>query len=80
MVSPTLESKFLSALQSRGLVYSLKFSDVEELINASMMVSTYNEGDHGMDWDNFHDLDTIYAWFDYLEGTYIHTILINYIY
>lgn len=70
LVAPNVEAKFTSALKSRNLDHSIKYSDVQELVDASKMVTKDEGGDHGMDWDNFHDLDTMYAWFDHLEGTY----------
>ncbi len=73
MVAPTLDAAFTLALSEQGLQHVLKHSDVQRLIDAAPMKTSSGgrDEDHGMDWDDFHDLATIYAWFDYLEGNIV---------
>ena len=51
---------------NRGIEHSVKHANAQELANKSKMV-TRDEG-RDMDWADYHDVDTIYAWLDELEG------------
>ena len=66
MVSPEEAPSFKSYLDLRRIEYALRHANVQELANASRLV-TYEEY-RDMDWENYHDLETIYAWMDELQG------------
>ena len=61
-------------LESHNLDWSVMIPDVQSLIElekipeqkSSDIVTT----GHNMDWTQYHTLDDIYGWFDYLESTY----------
>ena len=66
MVSPNVAPVFKSSLEVQRIEYILRHVNVQELANQSKL-TTFDE-DKDMDWENYHDLETIYAWIDGLEG------------
>merc|ERR1712117_936832 len=57
---------------SAKIKYSVIHEDVQKLIDAmpKMKLHKKNSPDkyHSMDWDDYHDLATMYEYLDYLEG------------
>ena len=49
---------------NRGIEQSVKHANAQELADRSK----FKETSRDMDWEDYHDLDTIYAWLDDLEG------------
>ena len=72
MVSPNVTSAFKSSLDMQRIEYTLRHANVQELLDRTKM-KTYDE-DRDMDWENYHDLETIYAWIDELEGGIIYRL------
>jgi len=72
MMPPSYQDNFNTLLKVKGLSSSLMISDVGELTRKEVVASTTNrEGlAHSMDWENYHSLEDIYGWFDYLETTF----------
>ncbi len=70
IVAPEAEASIALKLKQHGMTLKLKHGDLQTLIDFAPMVeaSQVKNDEHGMDWDNYHDLDTIYNWFEYLEG------------
>jgi len=68
MVSPTLAPVFELVLRNRKIEYSMHLANAQEVADRSRM-ATREEG-RDMDWEDYHDTDTIYAWLDELEATY----------
>ena len=66
MVSPEAAPAFKSSLDFQRIKYALRHNNVQELAKHTKL-TTFNE-DKEMDWQNYHDLETIYAWMDELEG------------
>ena len=50
----------------RKIEHSVHLANAQEVADRSRMV-TRDEG-RDMDWEDYHDTDTIYAWLDELEG------------
>ena len=50
----------------RKIEYSMHLANAQEVADRSKM-ATREEG-RDMDWEDYHDTDTIYAWLDELEG------------
>ena len=64
-----------SWLNSNNLDWSIMIPDVQALIelekipNESLPSDQVKAG-HNMDWTQYHTLEDMYGWFDYLETTY----------
>ena len=64
-----------SWLKSNNLDWSIMIPDVQALIelekipNESLPSDQVKAG-HNMDWTQYHTLEDMYGWFDYLETTY----------
>merc|ERR1719414_1598397 len=70
MVSPNVAPAFELALRNRMIEHNVKHANAQELADRSASrMRTLEEG-RDMDWEDYHDLDTIYAWLDELEATY----------
>ena len=57
----------------RKIEHIVKHVNAQEIADRSKF-RTRDEG-RDMDWADYHDLDTIYAWLDELEGKINHTRL-----
>ena len=72
MVAPKFANVFTSALDSAKIKYSVIHEDVQKLIDAMPKMKLHNKNSpdkyHSMDWDDYHDLATMYEYLDYLEG------------
>ena len=67
MVSPTVAPAFKLALRNRGIEHAVKYANAQEVADRHKM-KTYDEA-RDMDWEDYHDFETIYAWVAELEGT-----------
>ena len=72
MVAPNFANVFASALDSAKIKYSVIHEDVQKLIDEMPKMKLHNKNSpdeyHSMDWDDYHDLATMYEYLDYLEG------------
>ena len=62
-------------LDSNNLDWSVMISDVQSLmelekIPSSSSPSNREKTGHNMDWTQYHPIEEMYGWFDYLETTY----------
>lgn len=53
-----------------GLETELLSSNIQELLDSVPMVKGSMRGGHSMDWTNYHPIEDIYSYWDYLEATY----------
>ena len=74
MVAPQNDAKFTSQLDLAKIQYSVMSDNVEELLKTMPKMKLYKKntlnGMHSMDWEQYHDLPTIYEYLDYLTGNY----------
>jgi len=60
-------------LDSNNLDWSIMISDVQSLMELEKMPAPSGEKSklgHNMDWTQYHPIEEMYGWFDYLESTY----------
>lgn len=60
----------MAFLKDSGLQTSLINSNIQELIEAAPMVKGTLKSGHSMDWENYHPIEDMYSYWDYLEETY----------
>ena len=53
-----------------GLETELLSSNIQELLDSVPMVKGSMRAGHSMDWTNYHPIEDIYSYWDYLEATY----------
>jgi len=73
MVPPGMDKQLETELQEKGIQWSVMIKDVQENINMEKISSKRQEEPntkHSMTWDEYHSLDDIYTYFDYLEETF----------
>ena len=72
MVAPKYDKIFTSALDSAKIQYSIMSDDVQKLVEKMPKMKLHNkdtpDGYHSMDWEDYHDLATMYEYLDFLEG------------
>jgi len=73
MVPPQFHKQMEADLAARGLSFEVIIPDVQELIENEKVKAVSREkasADHAMTWDEYHTLDDMYSYLDYLEATY----------
>ena len=73
MSSPDNVDRLQSWLEHHNLGWTFIIHDVQSLIdiqNMSAGIKEINNFAHNMDWIEYHPLEDIYAWFDFLETKY----------
>jgi murein tripeptide amidase MpaA len=74
MVAPEVADKFTAAMRSMGIVFSVTVNDVQTMVDAFPIRQRDSGGDagqadHGMTWDEYHSLETMYEYLDFLEAS-----------
>merc|ERR1719391_835888 len=63
MTPPELEESVTAWLDKNGIPYHTMIEDVQQLIHETRPVAKSSTGSgSGMDWEDYHDLDTLNAW------------------
>jgi len=63
MTPPELEESVTAWLDKNGIPYHTMVEDVQQLIHETRPVAKSSSGSgSGMDWEDYHDLDTLNAW------------------
>ena len=62
MAGPAHLADLVSGLEARGIEHSVMIEDVERLSERTKMT----KGPRDMDWDSYHPIEDMYAYFDYL--------------
>jgi len=73
MVPPAVQSSFTRQLTLKGIQHEIMISNVQELINIEKVQSRLGHNasaDHAMSWTEYHPLEDMYSYLDYLEATY----------
>jgi len=72
MVTPDMAASLEAVLTLQGIEWSVMIKDVQSLIDLEKKAPKRPTGDsrHAMTWDDYHTLDDIYSYFDYLEQTF----------
>ena len=73
MVPPQHHIQMEADLFASGLSFEVIIPDVQELIENEKVKAVTKEvasADHAMTWDEYHTLDDMYTFLDYLEATY----------
>jgi len=73
MVAPKAQEAFTSELTEKGIKYQVMIENVQDLINLEKIESAQIKrvsADHPMTWTEYHTLEDMYAYLDYLEATY----------
>ena len=73
MVAPEHNKRFTSQLDSAEIHYSLTSEDVEDWLKTMPKMKAYTKtqiGGHSMDWDNYHELATIFNYLEYLKSNH----------
>ena len=72
MVAPNYDEIFTSALESAKIQFSVMSADVQKLVDEMPKMKLHSkdhpDGYHSMDWEDYHDVATMYEYLDYLEG------------
>jgi len=72
MVPPSAQSTFIRRLNEQGIKHEVMIEDVQTLINLERPKSKGKKvsADHDMTWTEYHSLEDMYSFLDYLESTY----------
>jgi murein tripeptide amidase MpaA len=73
MVPPTVQKSFTSQLTTRGVRHEVMIPNVQALIDlekAQAKLGVKSSADHDMSWTEYHTLDDMYSYLDYLEATF----------
>jgi len=72
MTSPGMDSALEAELDRQNIAWSVMISDVQELISSSENTGavTRESSGHAMTWDDYHSLEDMYSYFDYLETSF----------
>jgi murein tripeptide amidase MpaA len=73
MVPPQHQHQMDADFAARGMSYEVIIPNVQELIEKEKVKAVTKErasADHAMTWDEYHTLDDMYSFLDYLEATY----------
>jgi len=73
MVPPGLQGQLETDLELKGISYELMIPDVQKLIELEKIAAPKQETPnprHSMTWTEYHSLEDMYSYLDYLEETY----------
>jgi len=73
MTSPGMDSVLEAELDSHNIAWTVMISNVQELINKENAGAVHKDkagSGHSMTWDDYHSLEDMYSYFDYLETTF----------
>jgi len=73
MAPPEYVHQLEKDLEVRGISYEVMIPDVDAVIQLEKITAKTREvpsADHPMTWDEYHPLEDMYAFLDYLENTY----------
>jgi len=76
MTSPQHKQKLTKSLESQGIQYELMVDDVQTLIEyekvpaVADLAAAASSADHSMTWTEYHSLEDMYSYLDYLEKNY----------
>jgi len=73
MTPPEFVHQLETDLEVRGISYNVMIPDVDAVIQLEKVAARTAEvpsADHPMTWDEYHPLEDMYAFLDYLEATY----------
>merc|ERR1711887_316220 len=73
MVPPSAQSTFIRTLNEEGIKHEVMIEDAQSLINLERAQSGKGKkvsADHDMTWTDYHSLEDMYSFLDYLETTY----------
>ena len=73
MVPPRFVPAFTADLAAQGLTFEVMIPDVQKLIELEKIGAPRKEvpsSQHAMTWDEYHSLEDMYSFLDYLEATY----------
>jgi len=70
MVSPEQAEELRAKLDKRGMKYEIAIPNVQKNLDKTLSRLASKAADSGMDWTDYHDVDTFYAWYDELAATY----------
>ena len=72
MVAPMYDKLFTTELDSAHIEYFEMSDNILKVLNKMPKMKVHNKdhrnGHHSVDWEDYHDLATIYEYLDYLEG------------
>jgi len=69
--SPEEVVEVISLLAEHGVQYSVMIEDVQELMEmVPMKKGSMTKAGHSMDWTDYHPIEDIHSYLDYLEETY----------
>jgi hypothetical protein len=73
MVGPDHLSEFVAGLDVTGIEHSVMVEDAQVLANQHKMVpagqrTRSGKADHDMDWEDYHPIEDMYSYLQYLEG------------
>ena len=66
MAGPAHLADLVAGLEARGIEHSVMVEDVERLSERTKMPTYTGKGPRDMDWDSYHPIEDMYAYFDYL--------------
>jgi len=74
MVPPNMLNTFKEDLNTKNISFSVMIEDVQNLIDLEKVPAAPREGEinpkHAMTWTEYHSVEDIYTFLDYLEETY----------
>ena len=73
MVPPAAQKTFIKHMTAKEIEHEVMIPDIQELINLEKVQSrvAYNtSAGHDMTWTEYHPLEDMYSYLDYLEATY----------
>ena len=73
MASEINAERLKTWLDSNHLDWSVMISDVQSLMELEKIPASSGDkakAGHNMDWTQYHPIEEMYGWFDYLESTY----------
>ncbi len=68
MVSPLLAAEFRERMEVNRISYRVMIDNVQSLIGRFAPRKDVSPKNNPMDWVSYHELDTIYAFVDYVAG------------
>jgi len=70
MAGPAHLSALVAGLDAHGIEHSVMVEDVQRLTEMAPMAKGSKDLYHDMDWDEYHPIEDMYSYFDYLLETY----------